>query len=142
MAFSVGSDSGGEMSTINVVPLIDVLLVLLIIFMVTAPLMTHKIKVELPQATLENRPDKIPPAPPITVSVRDDGTFYWNDAPISRDLLESELAVQAQRVPQPALNIRGDKTTKFRVLREVMNLAQSQGIRRVGFVAEREQRGS
>ena len=70
MAFSSGNESGGPMAEINVTPLVDVMLVLLIIFMITAPLMSHKIKVELPKANLDKRPDKVPPAPPITVTVQ------------------------------------------------------------------------
>ena len=76
MSFSSGNDSGGPMSEINVTPLVDVMLVLLIIFMITAPLMSHKTKVELPQADLTKRPDSVPPAPPITVAVTDTGKFF------------------------------------------------------------------
>lgn len=138
MAFSTG-DNGGVQATINVVPLIDVLLVLLIIFMVTAPLMSHKVKVELPKANV-HLDNTIPPAPPVTIAVTDDGQIYWNDQPVSRDLLESQLSTTAQLVPQPALNVRGDATTKYRVINEVVNMAQAQGMRKVGFVAERERR--
>jgi biopolymer transport protein ExbD len=138
MAFSTGNDSGGPMSEINVTPLVDVMLVLLIIFMITAPLMSHKIKVELPQANLDHRDEKVPPAPPVTVTIKEDGSLYWNDAPITRDLLESQLSVEAQKTPQPAVNLRGDKTTKYRSIREVVDIAQAQGIRKVGYVATRE----
>jgi biopolymer transport protein ExbD len=114
---------------------VDVMLVLLIIFMITAPLMSHKIKVELPQANLEHRDEKIPPAPPITVTVTEDGKLYWNDQPVTVNMLESQLSVEAQKTPQPAVNIRGDETTKYRAISEVVNKAQAQGIRKVGFVA-------
>ena len=138
MAFSTGTQSGAPMSEINVTPLVDVMLVLLIIFMITAPLMTHKIKVELPQANLDKKDEKVPPAPPITVTVTESGKLYWNDAPVTRELLESQLSVEAQKTPQPAVNIRGDETTKYRTISEVVNVAQAQGIRKVGFVATRE----
>jgi biopolymer transport protein ExbD len=138
MAFSTGNESGGPMSEINVTPLVDVMLVLLIIFMITAPLMSHKIKVELPQANLDHRDEKVPPAPPVTVTIKEDGSLYWNDAPITKDLLESQLSVEAQKTPQPAVNLRGDKTTKYRSIREVVDIAQAQGIRKVGYVATRE----
>ena len=138
MAFSTGNESGAPMSEINVTPLVDVMLVLLIIFMITAPLMSHKVKVELPQANLDQRPDKVPPAPPVTVAVTDEGRLYWNDQPVTRDQLESNLSVTAQKVPQPAVNVRGDKATKFRFVNEVMNIAQAQGIRKVGFIATKE----
>ena len=138
MAFSTGNDSGGPMSEINVTPLVDVMLVLLIIFMITAPLMSHKIKVELPQANLDHRDEKIPPAPPVTVTIKEDGELYWNDAPITKELLESQLSVEAQKTPQPAVNLRGDKATKYRSIREVVDMAQAQGIRKVGYVATKE----
>ena len=138
MAFSTGNQAGAPMSEINVTPLVDVMLVLLIIFMITAPLMSHKVKVELPQANLDTKSDKLPPTPPITIAVTEDGQLYWNDSPISKNLLESQLSVEAQKTPQPAVNVRGDKTTKYRVVREVVNVAQAQGIRKVGFVATRE----
>ena len=135
MAFSTGNASGAPMSEINVTPLVDVMLVLLIIFMITAPLMSHKIKVELPQADLDKRDETVPPAPPITVTVTKNGNLYWNDQPVTKSLLESQLSVEAQKTPQPAVNIRGDETTKYRTISEVVNTAQAQGIRKVGFVA-------
>ena|SRR4249919_2521858 len=138
MAFSSGTQSGAPMSEINVTPLVDVMLVLLIIFMITAPLMSHKIKVELPQANLDKRDEKVPPTPPVTVTVQEDGHLYWNDSPVTRDVLESQLAVEAQKTPQPEVNVRGDKTTKYRIVAEVVNIAQAQGIRKVGFVATKE----
>ncbi len=85
MAFSTDSGGGKPMATINVVPLVDVMLVLLIIFMVTAPLMAHKTKVELPEANLDERPDKAPPAPPITVAVTATGEIFMNDQPVTRE---------------------------------------------------------
>ncbi len=138
MAFSSGSESGAPMSEINVTPLVDVMLVLLIIFMITAPLMSHKIKVELPQANLDKRDEKVPPVPPITVTVTESGSIYWNDQPVTQNMLESQLSVEAQKTPQPAVNIRGDETTKYRTISEVVNVAQAQGIRKVGFVATKE----
>src|SRR3546814_4577442 len=70
------------MAEINVTPLVDVMLVLLIIFMITAPLMSHKVQVKLPEATLENRPE--PPIQPITLAIKDSGEIFWNDQPIDR----------------------------------------------------------
>ena len=134
MAFSSGNDSGGPMASINVTPLVDVMLVLLIIFMITAPLMTHKIKVDLPEADLDNRESKTE-VTPITLAVLQDGSLFWNDEPISKALLESRLSVEAQKTPQPQINVRGDQTTKYRIVQEVVQTAQSQGMRKVGFVA-------
>jgi len=139
MAFSTGNESGGPMAEINVTPLVDVMLVLLIIFMITAPLMSHKVKVELPQATLDQLDtNKVIVVQPITIAVTEDGHLFWNDQPISHDQVESRLSVEAQKTPQPPLNVRGDKTTKYRVIAEVVRVAQAQGMRKVGFVAEKE----
>ena len=137
MAFSSGN-SGGPMAEINVTPLVDVMLVLLIIFMITAPLMNHKVKVELPAANLDKRETEAPPTPPITLTVQEDGSVYWNDEPIQKGLLESRFSVEAQRQPQPQLNVRGDKTTKYQILKELVDMAQKQGMRKVGFVATKE----
>jgi len=137
MAFSAG-DSGGPMAEINVTPLVDVMLVLLIIFMITAPLMSHKVKVDLPEADLERKEEKAPPVPPITLAVKEDGSLFWNDEPIGKDLLESRLSIEAQKTPQPQINVRGDKTTKYRIVNEVVQIAQAQGMRKVGFVAIKE----
>ena len=138
MAFSNNSSGGGPMADINVTPLVDVMLVLLIIFMITAPLMSHKVKVELPAANLDKRPDQAPPVPPITLTVKEDGSVFWNDEAINRNQLESQFSVAAQQTPQPQLNVRGDKTTKYQVLRELVDMAQKQGMRKVGFVATKE----
>jgi len=140
MAFNSGSGGGNDQvnATINIVPLVDVMLVLLIIFMVTAPMMSHKIKVELPQANLEERPDGAPPAPPITIAITDSGTIFLNDQPMTLGLLESSLSVEAQKVPQPPVNIRADTTTKYRDINQVVTIAQAQGMRKVGFVTTRE----
>ncbi|SBV37422.1 Biopolymer transport protein exbD1 [uncultured Stenotrophomonas sp.] len=138
MAFSSGNSSG-PMSEINVTPLVDVMLVLLIIFIITAPLMSHKVKVELPEANLNINPDDAEKrAGPITVAVKEDGTLYWNDEEVSKETLESRFATAAQQTPQPPLNLRGDKTTKMSVINEVTRIAQGQGMLDVGFVATKE----
>ena len=138
MAFSNNSSGGGPMADINVTPLVDVMLVLLIIFMITAPLMSHKVKVDLPQASLNELPDNAPPVPPITLAVTEAGNIFWNDEPVTKDLLESRLAIEAQKTPQAQINVRGDRTAKYRLVEEVVNTAQRQGMRKVGFVATKE----
>lgn len=134
MAFSTGSNSG-PMAEINVTPLVDVMLVLLIIFMITAPLMSHKIQVALPEANLDKKDDLAPEVPPITIAIEADGSVFWNDEPVTEALMESRLSVEAQKTPQPQINIRGDKTTKYRTVKDVVQIAQSQGMRKVGFIA-------
>ncbi|MDQ1091160.1 biopolymer transport protein ExbD [Xanthomonas sacchari] len=138
MAFSSGN-SGGPMADINVTPLVDVMLVLLIIFIITAPLMSHKVKVDLPQANLKQDPDKDDKrSNPITLAVKEDGSLYWNDEPISKETLESRFSTAAQQTPQPPLNLRGDRTTKMRTINEITKIAQGQGMLDVGFVATKE----
>ena len=139
MAFSSGNDSGGPMAEINVTPLVDVMLVLLIIFIITAPLMQHKVKVELPKANLDEKENPSgPKTPPITLAVTEDGSLYWNDELVTKEILESRLSSAAQLTPQPSLNLRGDRTTKMRTINEVTKIAQDQGMLDIGFVATRD----
>jgi biopolymer transport protein ExbD len=135
MAFSSNS-GGGPMADINVTPLVDVMLVLLIIFMITAPLMSHKVKVDLPQATLAEKP-KID-RPPVTLAVQANGRVYWNDEAVNNDLLESRLAILAQEVPQRQVDIRADNVTKYAIIAEVVKKARMAGIRKIGFVSTPE----
>ena len=134
MAFSSNSNGGGPMAEINVTPLVDVMLVLLIIFMITAPLMAHKIQIKLPEANLDTRPDPTSNKP-VTLAIKDNGDIYWNDELVQRTVLESQLALEAQKLPQPRLDIRADKTTTYKVVSEVVKTAKSVGIAKVGFVA-------
>ena len=122
------------MATSNVTPLVDVMLVLLFIFMITAPLMTHRIKVELPKANLLKRPDT-PPLPPVTLSIKDDGSVYWNDEPVSAAQLQSTLDTTAQLVPQPQLDVRAHKTTRFGIIWTAITPAKTSGMGTVGCVS-------
>ena len=133
MAFSNSSGGGGPMAEINVTPLVDVMLVLLIIFMITAPLMAHKVKIELPEATLEVRPDTNDR--PITLALKENGDIYWNDERVPMAVLESQQVVEAQKKPQPRIDVRADKTTKYRLVAQVVKTAKDVGIAKVGFVA-------
>ena len=141
MAFSSGNDSGGPMAEINVTPLVDVMLVLLIIFMITTPLMNHKVKVQLPEATLDNKEEIKDKVPPVTIAVTERGELFWNDEPSTRQLIESKLSVEAQKDPQPVINIRADRTTKYRLVNDVVKVAQAQGMRKVGFVTTPPKKG-
>ena len=139
MAFSSGNDSGGPMADINVTPLVDVMLVLLIIFIITAPLMSHKVQIKLPEANLIQDPDEAAKRKqPITLSVKEDGSLFWNDEKITKEILESRLSSAAQLTPQPPLNLRGDRTTKMATINEVTKIAQSQGMLDIGFVATKD----
>ena len=140
MAFSSGNEGGGVMADINVTPLVDVMLVLLIIFMITTPLMNHKTKVELPRAELKHKDEAKGGVSPITISVTENGDLFWNDEPVNKSVVESRLSSAAQRQPQPPLNLRGDRTTKLRTINEITRIAQQQGMLDIGYVATRDKR--
>ena len=133
MAFSNSANAGGPMSEINVTPLVDVMLVLLIIFMITAPLMSHKIKVTLPKADPNQKAEQIKVAP-VDLAVQPDGTVYWNDSQLTEAEYKARLAVTAQEFPQPQLNIRADRTTPYKVIWMVMSDAKAAGMVHLGFV--------
>ena len=136
MAFSAGS-SGGAMSDINVTPLVDVMLVLLIIFMITAPIMTHRIKIDLPQPTNNPPPPIDNPPDPIVLSVRTSGQFFWNDEPLTEEGLQAQLRVASQKHPQPELQIQADKTAKYQAVATVMADAKNAGMEKIGFLPAR-----
>ena len=138
MAFSSGSKKKGPMADINVTPLVDVMLVLLIIFIITTPLMSHKVPIKLPEANLEQKEDEAKKRTnPITLAVQEDGSIYWNDEPVTKDVLESRLSSAAQQTPQPPINLRGDKTTKMSTINEITKIATQQGMLDIGYVATR-----
>ena len=135
----IGSNpfSAGEhtqpMSEINTTPLVDVMLVLLVIFIITAPLLTHAVKIDLPQATsqpLEERPEVI------DLAVDADGKLYWNDVEIASDALATRLQDESAKQQQAELQIRADKNTRYQVLAEVLAKAQTAGMKKVGFVSQ------
>jgi biopolymer transport protein ExbD len=133
MAFS-STSGGGPMADINVTPLVDVMLVLLIIFMITAPLMSHKVKVQLPIATLDPRPEPLK-IPPQTLAIKANGEIYWNDERMTQASFEQVLAVTAQRDPQPQVNVRADDKTKYGIINDAVQTVRRAGIRKVGFVS-------
>ena len=135
MAFAAGGNTGGVMAEINVTPLVDVMLVLLIIFMITAPLAAHKIKVELPIASLDRPPDEAANQP-ITLTVKDTGDLYWNDEPITEATMQAQLRVVAQKQPQPEVQIRADKDTEFQIIQTVMTDAKNAQISKLGFITQ------
>jgi biopolymer transport protein ExbD len=135
MAFS--SDQDGGFTEPNVVPLVDVMLVLLIIFMVTASV-SENVKVELPKATVDARPPS-PKVPPITLSVREDGTIFWADEALAgKEMLDTRLAVEAQKEPQPDVLLRADKETKYALIQDVTTRVRVAGMRSINFVSEPE----
>ena len=121
------------MSEINTTPLVDVMLVLLVIFIITAPLLTHAVKIDLPQATSQPLPDK---PEVISLAIDGSGKTYWNDMPLAQGELKQKLVQIADQKPQPELNIRADKETRYQILAEVMADAQNAGVTKLGFVSE------
>lgn len=138
MAFAPSSSRQDALSQMNITPLVDVMLVLLVIFMIATPLMLHRTKVDLPQA-MQPAVGRIRPPPlPVTVAITEEGRLFLDDEPATRASLESRLSVEAQKQPQPVLNIRGDKATRYRDIDAVVEIARAQGLRTVGFVATPE----
>ncbi|MEY3884219.1 MAG: hypothetical protein RIS87_97 [Pseudomonadota bacterium] len=121
------------MSEINTTPLVDVMLVLLVIFIITAPLLTHAVKIDLPQASSQLLADK---PEIISLAINGAGAMYWNDMPMAKSELKAKLLENANKKPQPELQIRADKETRYQVLAEIMAEAQNTGITKVGFVSE------
>ena len=134
--FSRGSEPA-PMAEINMIPLIDVMLVLLVIFIITAPLLTHAVKLDLPQASSQpnlTRPDHI------TISIDAAGTLFWTGQQVSRAELDTRLAAAAKQNPQPELHLRADRATRYQNVAEVMSDAARFGLARIGFVSNPDQR--
>jgi biopolymer transport protein ExbD len=136
MAFG-GFDQRGAsqpMADINTTPLVDVMLVLLVIFIITAPLLTHSIKLDLPNAQAPATPAK---PETITLSIDAAGGLYWGEEKITDDqMLAERLAGAAVRKPQPELHLRADRETRYQRIAEVMSSAQRAGLAKIGFVTD------
>jgi biopolymer transport protein ExbD len=134
MAFSTASEDDGDMmSEINMIPLIDVMLVLLIVFMITVPVMTHSVQVRLPQASSEPLVDR-PEA--IQLTIEADGQLIWNQTPISSEELASRFAEVASLEMQPDLHLRGDQDARYAYIAQALAMAQRAGIQRLSFVTD------
>ena len=135
MSFGGFSDNQqpAPMAEINVTPMVDVMLVLLVIFILAAPLFTHAIKLELPQAN--SAPAATLPVT-ITLSIDATGAVYWNDAVVAAADLPAKMAQAAREVPAPDLQLRADRSTRYEVIAQVMAAAQANGLNRIGFVTE------
>jgi biopolymer transport protein ExbD len=136
MAMNVGGSGGeqGAIASINTTPLVDVMLVLLIIFLITIPVINKTVKVALPKAV--NIPTQTKPEN-ITIAVDKDGNVYWNDKMLaSREDLLSNVKTAAVKKPQPEVHIRGDKEARYEAIGKVMYMIQRGGIVKVGFLIE------
>ena len=137
MAMSVGG--GGEdepMMDINTTPLIDVMLVLLIMFIITLPVMTHAVKLDMPQSRNQPPPEVV--IEPIQLEVDWDGTVIWNGTPVQLGALEGYFRVEAAKNPQPEVHVRPNRRAPYDTVAKVLALAQRNGMQRIGFVGNEQ----
>lgn len=134
MAFSSNSGAAGKapMAEINVTPLVDVMLVLLIIFMITVPLTTHRVRIDLPQPNRNVQPPKNPPEP-MKVQIRADGSVLWNGAPVTESELRVQLLVTAAKQPQPEVQINASPNVEYQNVATVLAEAKGVGLEKIGF---------
>ncbi len=136
MAFGGFEQRGTQqpMAEINTTPLVDVMLVLLVIFIITAPLITHSIRLDLPDAQAVASSES---AGTITISIPDTGVVHWNNEPLAdQDALRAKLREAAAAQPQPAVHLRADRDTRYQIIAEVMSAAQQAGIRTLAFLTD------
>ncbi len=135
MAFASNS-GGGPMADMNVTPLVDVMLVLLIIFMVTAPILSYPIDIDLPQRTTNPPDNPKEPPPPVKLRIDAAGTVYWNDSPTPVNSLYSMMAAEIERDPQnqPTLEIDVNEDAQYQVLAKVLASAKNADMKKIGFV--------
>ncbi len=138
MAFASleGSGDNEALAEINMVPLIDVMLVLLIIFMVTAPLLTHAVKVDLPKAASSaniTKPDNV------QLAIDAENRVFWNGETVDAAQLAARLKAAAALKPQPELHLRAERTTRYEKVAQVMSEAARNGLVRIGFVTDPSQ---
>jgi biopolymer transport protein ExbD/biopolymer transport protein TolR len=127
------SGSAQPMSDINMTPLIDVMLVLLVIFMITAPLMTSSLKLDLPKAEGAKPTDA---ALFVTLAIDPQGRVFWGDEPVSIDTLRLRVREAAVRNPATEVQLRADKSVTYGRVAELIGVVQDGGLSRVGFVTE------
>ena len=133
MPFENRDDSDEVMHEINMTPLVDVMLVLLIIFIITVPVMKHAINIDLPRASNAasvNKPDTL------RLGIDAQGNYFLNDMPVSDEALSPQLQAAAAQNPQPDLHIRGDKAARYERVAQAMAAAQQAGLRKIGFITE------
>lgn len=133
MSFNINGDDDEIMSEINMTPLVDVMLVLLIIFIITVPVLTHSVKIDLPRAS--NQPNEVQNKP-ISISVNQQGQIFWDDKLIDANTLAQQFNQIAQQQPQPEVHIRGDRKVEYEYVMQVMAEAQRNGVQKLGFITE------
>src|SRR5512137_2089929 len=136
MGMSAGSSGSDEpMMEMNMTPLIDVLLVLLVMFIITIPVMTHAVKLDMPRAT--NAPQQTTPVV-INIEIDFDGTVLWNGSAVTVDDLDAYFRREAANEPQPELHIRPNKRAQYDVVARVLAAAQRNGLKKIGFVGNEQ----
>jgi len=140
MAMNVGQDGQEDevIAAINTTPLVDVMLVLLIIFLITIPVVTHSVPVQLPKETvnpLQTRPDSI------EIAVNKDGDLFWSEKLVDRQTLLARLKVVSVKLPQPEVHVRGDQTTRYEFIGRVIAACERAGISKVSFITQPPARG-
>lgn len=133
MAFGTQDDIDEVMNEINMTPFVDVMLVLLIIFIITVPVMKHSVNVDLPRATSapqDQKPDTI------RLSVDEKGDYFWNEQRVTEADLLPRLQAEAARDPQPELHLRGDRDARYERVAQALAAAQQSGLRKIGFITE------
>ena len=133
MAGFTADDTDEVMSEINMVPFIDVMLVLLIIFIITVPVMKHAVNVQLPKVSNEKAVDK---PETVRLTVQADGSYALGEEKIADEQLAPRLQAEAAKQPQPDLHIRGDKEVRYERVAQAMSAAQRAGVRKIGFVTD------
>ena len=133
MAFGTQDDTDDVMNEINMTPMVDIMLVLLIIFIITVPVMKHSVNIDLPRAT--NEAQIIKPET-IRLSVDAQGQYFLNETLVADQELTTRLKAAASQNPQPELHIRGDKAVRYERVAQAMAAAQQAGLRKIGFITE------
>ena len=134
MAFGTQDDNDEVMHEINMTPFVDIMLVLLIIFIITIPVMKHAVNIELPRAS--HQPQDAKPQT-IRLTVDAEGKYFWNDVAVDEAKLNSLLQAEAQKKPQAPLHIRGDRAVRYERVAQAMAAAQRAGMTQIGFITER-----
>ena len=133
MAFGTQDETDDVMNEINMTPMVDIMLVLLIIFIITVPVMKHAVNIDLPHAT--NQAENIKPET-VRLSVDAQGAYFLNEAPVLEADLATQLKVAAAQNPQPDMHIRADKNVRYERVAQAMAAAQQAGLRKIGFITE------
>lgn len=121
------------LAEINMIPLVDVMLVLLVIFIITAPVITHSIKIDMPQASVAPTPEK---PESVTLSIDETGNLFWNDKPIKNSDMADHMQEAVANNPNVEINLRAYKKTNYEILARVMATARNNGVVKIGFVLE------